>query len=95
MKIIRKGPDALQRDRFGYFNLMNLSLVFLSPYCYVEQSQETMQQDHLKLEETCVMVTGDELQLIPKGAAGNLKTNKVHTVHCTPLLPTEKKMLFI
>lgn len=33
-----------------------------------------MQEDHLKLEETCVMVTGDDLQEI-----GNLKTNKVHT----------------
>lgn len=44
----------------------------------------------LKLEETCVMVTGDELQLIPKGAAVNLKTNKVQY---TPPAH-QKKMLF-
>jgi len=43
-----------------------------------------MQQDHLKLEEACVMVDGDEIQLPPK-ASGNLNTNKVHTLN-SPLL---------
>ena len=37
-----------------------------------------MQEDHLKLEEACVMVNGDEIQLPPK-AGGNLNTKKVHT----------------
>lgn len=41
-----------------------------------------MQEDHLKLEEACVMVNGDEIQLPPK-AGGNLNTKKVHTP--TPL----------
>ncbi|ESW04894.1 hypothetical protein PHAVU_011G134500 [Phaseolus vulgaris] len=41
----------------------------------IEQGHKTMQQDHLKLEEACVMVDGDEIQLPPK-ASGNLNTNK-------------------
>ena len=45
----------------------------------IDEGHKTMQQDHLKLEETCVMVTGDELKLVPK-AGGNVKTNKVHTL---------------
>lgn len=36
---------------------------------------KTMQQDHLNVEETCVMVTGDELKLIPK-VGDSSKTNK-------------------
>ncbi|RZC09545.1 hypothetical protein D0Y65_016050 [Glycine soja] len=44
----------------------------------VEQGHKTMQEDHLKLEEACVMVNGDEIQLPPK-AGGNLNTKKVHT----------------
>ncbi|KHN07755.1 uncharacterized protein LOC114417135 [Glycine soja] len=41
----------------------------------VEQGHKTMQEDHLKLEEACVMVNGDEIQLPPK-AGGNLNTKK-------------------
>ncbi|XP_028195000.1 uncharacterized protein LOC114380213 isoform X2 [Glycine soja] len=41
----------------------------------VEQGHETMQEDHLKLEEACVMVNGDEIQLPPK-EGGNLNTKK-------------------
>ncbi|KAJ1424578.1 hypothetical protein SESBI_11531 [Sesbania bispinosa] len=42
----------------------------------IEQGHKTMQQDdELKLEETCVMVTRDELQLVPKEGV-NLKTSK-------------------
>ncbi|XP_061350149.1 uncharacterized protein LOC133295346 isoform X2 [Gastrolobium bilobum] len=42
----------------------------------IEQGHKTMQQDdELKLDETCVMVTRDELQSVPK-AGGNLKTSK-------------------
>ncbi|XP_061367329.1 uncharacterized protein LOC133310412 isoform X2 [Gastrolobium bilobum] len=48
------------------------SMVVLS---HPDQGHKAMQQDHLKLDETCVMVTGDELQSVPK-AGGNLKTNK-------------------
>ncbi|TKY66780.1 hypothetical protein E2542_SST09669 [Spatholobus suberectus] len=44
----------------------------------VEQGHKTMQQDHLKLEEACVMVNGDDFQLPPK-AGGNLNTNKKKT----------------
>jgi len=50
----------------------------------LEQGHTTIQQDHLKLEEACVMVDGDEIQLPPK-ASGNLNTNKVHTLS-SPLL---------
>ncbi|RDX72605.1 hypothetical protein CR513_47882, partial [Mucuna pruriens] len=54
-----------------------------SSYCVpfgepLEQGHQTMQQDQLNLEEACVMVNGDEIQLAPKAAA-NLNTNKVHT----------------
>jgi hypothetical protein len=45
-----------------------------------------MEEDHLKLEETCVIVTGDDLQLIPK-EIGNLK------VHSFPL-PLKNLSLF-
>ncbi|CAK8577098.1 unnamed protein product [Lathyrus sativus] len=41
---------------------------------YDDQSHKTMQED-LKLEETCVMVTSDDLELVPKEIA-NLKANK-------------------
>ncbi|XP_027346194.1 uncharacterized protein LOC113858004 [Abrus precatorius] len=41
----------------------------------VEQGHKTMQQDHLKLEQSCVMVNGHEIQLPPK-AGGNLNNNK-------------------
>ncbi|RDX74220.1 hypothetical protein CR513_46062, partial [Mucuna pruriens] len=42
----------------------------------IEQGHKTMQQDdELKLEETCVMVTRDELQSVPN-AEGNLITGK-------------------
>ncbi|XP_047172893.1 uncharacterized protein LOC124840813 isoform X1 [Vigna umbellata] len=41
----------------------------------VEQGHCLMQQDHLKLEESCIMVDGDEIQLPPK-ASGNLNTHK-------------------
>lgn len=42
----------------------------------IEQGHRTMQQDdELKLEETCVMVTRDELQSAPN-EGGNLKTSK-------------------
>jgi len=44
----------------------------------IEQGHKTVQEDHMKLEETCVMVTGDDLELVPK-EVGNLKVNKVHT----------------
>ncbi|KAG5020815.1 hypothetical protein JHK87_016670 [Glycine soja] len=40
-----------------------------------KQGHKTMQEDHLKLEEACVMVNGDEIQLPPK-AGGNLNTKK-------------------
>ncbi|KAK7324688.1 hypothetical protein VNO77_28442 [Canavalia gladiata] len=40
-----------------------------------QQGHKTMQQDELKLEETCVMVTKDELQSVPK-AGINQKTSK-------------------
>ncbi|KAL5130969.1 hypothetical protein HKD37_12G033945 [Glycine soja] len=40
-----------------------------------KQGHETMQEDHLKLEEACVMVNGDEIQLPPK-EGGNLNTKK-------------------
>ena len=44
------------------------------------------QDDELKLEETCVMVTRDELQLVPK-TRSDLETNKVHRhTHTLPLL---------
>ncbi|KAK7290859.1 hypothetical protein RIF29_05593 [Crotalaria pallida] len=36
------------------------------------------QYDEQKLEETCVMVSRDELRLVPKAGA-NLKTNKKNT----------------
>ena len=43
-----------------------------------------MQQDNLNLEETCVMVTGDELKLVPK-VGDSSKTNEVHTL--VPKIP--------
>jgi len=44
----------------------------------VEQGNKTMQQDdELKLVESCVMVTRDELQSVPN-AGSNLRTSKVH-----------------
>ncbi|KAE9616916.1 hypothetical protein Lalb_Chr03g0029881 [Lupinus albus] len=42
---------------------------------FPEQDHKTMQQDQLKLEETCVMVTGDELQFVHE-QGGSVKTNK-------------------
>ncbi|KAK2380845.1 hypothetical protein QL285_068504 [Trifolium repens] len=39
------------------------------------QGHKAMEEDHLKLEETCVIVTGDDLQLIPK-EIGNLKKTR-------------------
>lgn len=56
----------------------------------IEQGHKTVQEDHLKLEETCVIVTGDDLELVPK-EVGNLKANKVQTV----LPPSFKKFIFI
>lgn len=51
----------------------------------IEQGHKTMQQDdELKLEETCVMVTRDELQSAPN-EGGNQKTCKVHIL--LPLSP--------
>ncbi|CAJ2668746.1 unnamed protein product [Trifolium pratense] len=43
---------------------------------YDKKCHNTMQEDHLKLEETCVMVTGDDLQLIAKEIA-NLKATRL------------------
>lgn len=43
----------------------------------IEQGQNLQQGDELKLEETCVMVTKDELQLVPK-ARVNPETSEVH-----------------
>ncbi|CAJ2668745.1 unnamed protein product [Trifolium pratense] len=42
----------------------------------IEKCHNTMQEDHLKLEETCVMVTGDDLQLIAKEIANLKKTRR-------------------
>ncbi|CAL0303849.1 unnamed protein product [Lupinus luteus] len=44
-------------------------------YTFEEQDHKTTQQDQPKLEETCVMVTGDELQFVHK-QGGYVKTNK-------------------
>ncbi|GAU27079.1 hypothetical protein TSUD_103880 [Trifolium subterraneum] len=50
----------------------------------IEQDDKTTQQDNaLKLEETCVMISRDELRLVPN-ATVNIKTSEVHT-HPTPL----------
>ncbi|KAK7405031.1 hypothetical protein VNO78_06179 [Psophocarpus tetragonolobus] len=54
-----------------------------SSYCVsfgdaFEQGHETMQQDDQKLEEACVMVNADEIQL-PAKAGGSLNTNKKKT----------------
>ncbi|KAL5055072.1 hypothetical protein RYX36_035754 [Vicia faba] len=40
-----------------------------------DQSHKTMQEEDVKLEETCVMVTSDDLELVPK-EIDNLKANK-------------------
>lgn len=65
---------SMARTRTTQSDYCSDSMVVVS---YPEQSQETIEEDHLKLEETCVMVSGDELQLlVPKGAAGNVKTKK-------------------
>ncbi|CAJ1978838.1 unnamed protein product [Sphenostylis stenocarpa] len=42
----------------------------------VEQGNETMQLDHLQLEEACVMVNRDQIQLPPKAGGNYLNTNK-------------------
>lgn len=41
--------------------------------------QEDMKLDMKLEEETCVMVTSDDLELVPKEIA-NLKANKVHAL---------------
>ncbi|KAE9592982.1 hypothetical protein Lalb_Chr19g0134941 [Lupinus albus] len=43
---------------------------------FLKQGHKTRQEDKLKLEETCVMVIGDELQFVHKQEGGNVNTNK-------------------
>ncbi|MED6126454.1 hypothetical protein PIB30_078622 [Stylosanthes scabra] len=62
--------DGFSSDRTVQSDDCSSSMVVIS-----HPGHKTMQQDHLKLEETCVMVTGDELKLIPK-AGNSSKTNK-------------------
>lgn len=64
--------DGLSMDRTIQCDDCSNSMVVLS---HPEQGHKTVQEDHLKLEETCVMVTGDDLKLVPK-EVGNLKANK-------------------
>lgn len=64
--------DGFSMDRTIQSDDCSNSMVVLS---HPEQGHKTMQEDHMKLEETCVMVTGDDLELVPK-EVGNLKVNK-------------------
>ncbi|RZB75522.1 hypothetical protein D0Y65_034114 [Glycine soja] len=67
---------TVESNGYTYNIVFYLSLVVeitLKPV--QKQGHETMQEDHLKLEEACVMVNGDEIQLPPK-EGGNLNTKK-------------------
>ncbi|XP_019449071.1 PREDICTED: uncharacterized protein LOC109351862 isoform X2 [Lupinus angustifolius] len=72
-------PDSFYMDRTIYsddcYSTVLLSHQGTKIDTFEEQDHKAMQQDQLKLEETCVMVTGDELQLVHK-QGGYLKTNK-------------------